>query len=248
MKKRKWLYGVAMLFLCAGGLWKIIPKMMEQKISQRLDLVEVVCAAHTLTQRTVIQESDVKIIEIPSAYLNQSAYQTKEEVLGKVTVHEGFIPEGSLFYYDALEDVSEISDAALLGLQEDQVLFALETNIVALAANALLEGQIVDMYVTMDDDHKDTVTGLILENVRILGIKDHKGLNLDHPDSTGSPHVIQFAVSKEALAILQKARHVGEITYYASGVSYEQLDECIVAWEGEILELLGFEKEKAIEG
>lgn len=248
MKKRKWMVGTLLFVLCAAA-WVIFPKILEIQINQRLDLVEVVCAARDLPRRTVLKESDLTTILIPSAYVNDSAFVTKEEVIGKVSVHQGFIPKGSLLYVSALENLSEISDAAILGLKDDQVLYALETNVVALAANALVPEQIVDVYVTMEDERKESVTGLLLEHVRIVGIKDHKGLDLTHPDSTAFPHVIQFAISKEALPVIQKAAHAGEISYYASGSSYtDDLNECTVAWDGEIIRLLGMGKEKAIEG
>ncbi len=243
------MFVVAGLVLISSAAWFIFPRLLEMQIAQRLDLVEIVCAARDLPRRTILQESDVTTVFVPSAYVNESTFTSKEEVIGKVTVHHGFIPKGSLFYGSALEELSQISDAGVLGLKNDQVLFALETNLVALAANALVPEQIVDLYVTMEDDTKESVTGLILENVRILGIKDHKGLDLSHPDSTASPHVIQFAISKEALPVIQKAVHTGEISYYASANAYyDDAEECIVAWDGEIIKLLGMEKEKAIEG
>lgn len=247
MKKRKgFIYIVlSVLIFCACRF--LLPEIVNSMVEERLHLVEVVCASKDIEPRTVITESDLEVIQIPSAYLEQNAYIYKEDVLGKITVHQGFIPEGSLFYKSALQDLELISDGALFDLKEGQVLFALQTDIVSLGANALLEGQVVDVYASLKDENYETVSGPIVEKVRILGIKDHQGLNLTHPDSSGIPYVIQFAVSKQAVPVLQKALSEGKISYYVSADAYHLADESSVVWDGEIVQLLGFEKEKAIE-
>ncbi|MBQ7888607.1 MAG: hypothetical protein IJ356_02495 [Erysipelotrichaceae bacterium] len=233
----------AAFLLAAGASICIVPKWFEHEMSKRLDLIDVVSASNDVAPRTVITEKDIAIVRIPSAYLNDSAYVLKEDVIGKITVRNGFIPKGSFFYHSALEDVKETTDAAILDLNHDQVLVALETNMVALGANALSKGQLVDIYVTVLDSMKESKIGSLLKNVRILGIKDHKGFNMDDPESTHTPHVIQLAISQEALPLIQKAMQEGELSYYASKDAYHQKKECIIDWDSEMIEILGIEKE-----
>ena len=247
MKKRKAFIPIVLTVMIFCFCRFLLPEIVNDKVEERLKLVEVVCAAKDIEPRTVLAESDIDVILIPSAYLMENTYISKEDVLGKISTHQGFIPKGALFYESSLQDFDSISDGALFDLKEGQVLFALQTDIVSLGANALLEGQVVDVYASLKDENYETVSGPIVEKVRILGIKDHQGLNLTHPDSSGIPYVIQFAVSKQALPVLQKALAEGEISYYVSSDAYRLTDESSVVWDGEIVQLLGFEKEKAIE-
>lgn len=245
MKKKWFVFAAAASVTC--GACALVPKWLEKEMEKRLDVVDVATASHDVRPRTVLSEEDVVMVRVPSSCLDESVYRTKEEVLGKITVRYGFIPEGSFFYKSALEDVSDVSDAVLLDLKEHQVLAALRTDAVALGANALCEGQKVDLYVTIKDSSNETKVGSLFNNVRILGVKDHRGLNLDDPDSTHEPYIIQFALSDEALPLFQMAQEIGEISYYATSFSYDEDAECQIDWESDMIEVLGFSKEKAIE-
>ena len=242
MKKKKIMICVA---ACAAVLfagWKILPRVFSEMVTKRLDLVEVVCASRDLGPRTVIEEADITFLQIPRAYLQDKAFVTKDDVIGKITTNQGFIPEGSLFYKSAVFEQSEIGDGVLFDLKENQVLFAMETDIVSLGANALIPGQVVDVYASVKNDDHESINGILIEKVRILGVKDHKGLDLNHPDSSKIPHVVQFALSKQAIPVIQKALSEGEISYYATADAYRINEECSVVWDGEIVQFLGIEK------
>ena len=233
---------VLCLILVVCALSYGIPYWVEFEVDKRLDLIEVVTAKEDIPPRTVIDESHLDTLWIPSVYADEKAYVSKHEVLGMLTASKGFIPSGSLFYKSALFDSDDINDGVLFDLKEGQVLFAVETNLVQLAANALMENQVIDIYVTLEDRERNHVFSELLRGVRILGVKDHQGLDLDHPKSSGSPHILQLAISKEALPVLQKALDLGEISYYASNDAYQRNAECEIVWDAEAASLLGIEK------
>ena len=233
---------VLCLVLVVFGLVYGIPYWVEIEVTKRLDLVEVVIAKEDISPRTVIDESHLDTLWIPSSYVDEKAYVSKHEVLGMLSTSKGFIPSGSLFYKSALFDSNEINDGVLFDLRDGQVLFAVETNLVQLAANAMIENQIIDIYVTLENRERNHVFSELLRGVRILGVKDHLGLDLDHPKSSGAPHILQLAISKEALPVLQKAIDLGDISYYASNDAYQRMAECEIVWESEAMILLGIEK------
>ena len=238
---KKILAGLVFVLIVCGCAYGL-PYWVETEVSKRLDLVEVVIAKRDLSPRTVIEESYLDTIWVPSVYVEQKAYITKDEVLGKISTSKGYIPAGSLFYKSALSNVSEVNDAVLFDLKEGQVLLALETNLVKLAANTLIPNQIVDIYVTLEDRERNHVFSELLRGVRILGVKDHLGLDLEDPKSSGAPHVLQLAITKEALPVLQKAIDIGEVSYYASKDAYLSTSECEIVWDSDAMQLLGYEK------
>ena len=233
---------VLCLILVVCALVYGVPYWLEMEVSKRLDLVEVVIAKEDILPRTVIKESHLDTLWIPSAYVDDKAYVSEHEVIGKLSHFNGYIPAGSLFYRSALVESDDVSDGVLFELKEGQVLFAVETSLVQLAANALIENQVIDIYVTLEDRERNHVFSELLRGVRILGIKDHLGLDLDHPNSSGAPHILQLAISKESLPVLQKAIDMGQISYYATHDAYLRSDECEIVWDSEAMHLLGYEK------
>ncbi len=240
MKKKILFFLTALLIVCIGCY--VLPWWVDYEVSKRLNLIEVVVAKVDLSPRTVIDESHLDTIWIPAVYVDQKAYVLKDEVLGMISNSKGYIPEGSLFYKSALSNADEANDAVLFDLKDGQVLLAVETNLVKLAANALMPNQIVDIYVTLEDRERQHVFAELLRGVRILGVKDHMGLNLDDSKSSGSPHILQLAVSKEALPVLLKAIDAGEISYYTANDAYSRAYECEIVWDSEAMSLLGYEK------
>ena len=230
--------GCILLYGCAVG----VPYWIEAEVSRRLDLMEVVVAAKDIPPRTIIDESHLSTIVLPSSYVDQKAYVSAADVVGLISNSRGFIPSGSLFYFTALEEKSAVSDGVLMDLKEGQVLVALETNLVQLGANALKPNQVVDVYVTLEDKERHRVFSELLRRVRILGIKDYLGIDLQDPQSSGSPHVLQLAISTEALPILLKAADLGEIRYTATKDAYVAEDECEIVWDSKAMEILGIEK------
>lgn len=239
--KKKILFGFAVVLIVCVGVY-VLPYWVEREVSKRLNLIEVVVARKDLSPRTVIDESHLDTIWIPLSYVDQNAYILKNEVLGMISNSKGYIPQGSLFYKSALSNADETNDAVLFDLKDGQVLLAVETNLVKLAANALMPNQTIDIYVALEDRERQHVFSELIRGVRILGVKDHMGLNLDDSKSTGSPHVLQLAVSKEALPILLKAIDTGEISYYAANDAYSRSYECEIVWDSEAMSLLGYEK------
>ena len=61
-------------------------------------------------------------------------------------------------------------------------------------------------------------------------------------NSSEIPHVVQFAIDEEVLSVLQLAKQMGSLSYYATGSSYTKQKECAAVWDEEIAELLGIKK------
>ncbi|MBR5207811.1 MAG: SAF domain-containing protein, partial [Erysipelotrichaceae bacterium] len=108
--KKKILFGFVVVLIVCIGVY-VLPYWVDYEVSKRLDLIEVVVAGKDLSPRTVIDESHLDTIWVPSAYVDQKAYVLKDEVLGMISSSKGYIPEGSLFYKSALSNADEVNDA-----------------------------------------------------------------------------------------------------------------------------------------
>ena len=187
-------------------------------VGVKLDLMETYVAAHDIMPRTEISESDLRAVRIPGRYVQNLAVNTKEDIIGKYTEIQGMIPAGSPFYASMLHDAGEIPDHASAQLKENQVAFTMEADVSSVSG--MSAGQRADIFVTINPRSESPVTGCLLRNVRIIDIRDHKGISLSAPGSTGIPYLAELAVSSVHLELLSMAKTAGTLQLYMSADAY----------------------------
>ena len=188
-------------------------------VNRKLDLTVTYVAAHTLKPRTLITENDICELRIPSSYLQDRTLTKKEEIIGKYTEIQGMIPAGSPFYREMLKDVSELPDSPYLQLKKGQSAYTIKTDLAKLGGT-LAAGQRVDIHATFEVNHERPVTGCLIENARIIAIKDYRGLDIDDPESTGTVDMVIIAVNDEDIELLTLSEKIGEVRLFASNRTY----------------------------
>lgn len=184
----------------------------------RMNLVRTVVAARDILPRTEITADDLMEIEVPASYL-MDACTSANEVIGRYTEIQGMIPAGSPIYRSMIFDSAELPDQPVLQLKDGQAVYTLETDLSG--AGILTAGQRVDVHVSVEREYGVPVTGNILNHVRIIAVKDHKGLPLDDEESTGVPFLVLLAVDRSDIDLLNIAGMTGEIRIFASSDAYE---------------------------
>ncbi|MDO4701730.1 MAG: SAF domain-containing protein [Erysipelotrichaceae bacterium] len=203
-----------------------------------IKMVKIPIAKKTIAPRSLITEEDIDYIEVVQGYQVEQVMLHKEDLLGKYTDIHTTIPEGSMFYASSLFDIKQLPDYPSLLLKENQVAFSLPVDLNKLNGNTIVEGQYVDIYVSLPVKHEQPIFDKVLSHVRIISIKDRKGLTLDDTRSNGVPHICVLAISQEAVKVLSNASKVGEIELYVSFDSYEVKEESILHNESKVLEYL----------
>ncbi len=188
-------------------------------VNMKLDLRTAYVASHTILPRTQIRDSDITELKIPASYLQDRTLNDKAEIIGRYTDIQGMIPAGSPFYREMLKDESELPDSPYLQLKEGQSAYTMKTDLARLGGT-LSPGQRVDIYATFEINREKPVTGCLLENVRIIAIKDHRGLDLDDPESTGTVDMVILAVNDEDIRMLATSEKIGEVRLFATNRSY----------------------------
>ena len=188
-------------------------------VNRKLDLCTAVVASRTIPPRTQITENDLTELMIPSSYLQDRTINDRTELIGKYTDIQGSIPAGSPFYREMVRDVSELPDSPYLQLKEGQSAYTMKADIAKLGGT-LSPGQRVDIYATFEANKERPVTGCLLENVRIIAIKDYRGLSLDDPESTGTVDMVILAVNDEDISMLTLSEKTGDVRLFASNRTY----------------------------
>ena len=74
--------------------------------------------------------------------------------------------------------------------------------------------------------------------MRLLAVKDHKGLDLTDENSTGIPYLAVLAVSQKDVELLSLAEKTGEIRMFSTDNTYSTAREAELVVSDDVLQLL----------
>ncbi len=233
MKKVIILKSAMAVILSIVLIWLMIAAINLRSV-QLLHLKPTWIASHDIPPRTRISEEDLMEVQIPAAYMLDYTLSDKKDILGKYTDIQGKIPAGSAFYKDMLIKEEDLPDYPSAQLREGQSAYTLETDLAKLGG-VVVPGQRTDIYASFNTRDGSTVSGCIIENARIIAVKDHKGLDLDDPESSGTPYLAILAVNREDLPILSAAETAGNVRLIASSGTYDSGTEAELVENTDVL-------------
>lgn len=236
MKNKKHMATLALLLI---GIVNILA--FQIVVDRKIDLVEVPFAKVDIKPRTKIDETMIGYKKVPKMYVDELCYENKKQVMGKYTEISGLIPKGSLFYKSMLYQKKQMPDYPSLQLKQGQTAYSLPSDLVKLSGNTITSNQKVDVYVTIPQKKENPIIDRLVKGVRVLSIKDRKGLDIDDEDSTKIPYVVILAVSDEIVPYLNTAAKIGSIDLYAPAADYGKDEESIFIAESKVLPYLNHE-------
>ena len=207
------------------------------RLNDMLDLRTTCIAARDIQPRSLITEKDILEIQVPGAYLLEHTCSDKKDIIGKYTDIQGMIPAGSCFFEEMLYDEKDLPDYPSAQLRAGQAAYTLETDL-ARMGGTIMPGQRLDLYVVLDRKNDTPVSACLLQNVRLLAVKDHKGLDLTDENSTGIPYLAVLAVSQKDVELLSLAEKTGEIRMFSTDNTYSTAREAELVVSDDVLQLL----------
>lgn len=214
-------------------IW-MLAAAVDLRSLQKLNLRTTWIASRDIPPRTRISEEDLLEVKIPGEYLLAYTVSDKKEILGKYTDIQGKIPAGSAFYKDMLIKEEDMPDYPSAQLREGQSAYTMETDLAKLGG-IVVPGQRADIYASFTANDGTAISGCIIENARIIAVKDHKGIDLDNPDSSGTPYLVILAVDQKDLPILSAAETVGNVRLFSSSRTYDSNAEAQLMEDTEVL-------------
>lgn len=224
---------ILLVITCSMALVVVILFGMDVLSEKKLDLQKVYVARCDIKPRTCIQEEDVLEIEVPHSYLLDYVVVEKDDIVGKYTSIQGMIPAGSLFYESMLYDRSSLPDYPECELRKNQAAYTLEVDLAKLGGT-LVANQRVDLYVTLKKDKENHVSDCLFEDVRIIAIKDHQGIDLEDQNSSKTPYLAILAIDREDIKYLAKADEMGSIRLFSTDKTYDTKGEATLRKDTEL--------------
>lgn len=196
--------------------------------TKKIDLVSIYVSSRDIEPRTIIEEKDIKEIKIPRGYVLENALINKNEIVGKITNIQGRIPKDSLFYNSNLDDIKKIPDSAVPLLEENQVAYVLSVNQSNNNFDTFIVGQKVDVYASIEMKNNSTLFDCLLESVRVISIKDRKGMEVSSKESTGGIQTLTIAIQQNQISIVSLADKVGTLELYATSKNNKNKESVLV--------------------
>lgn len=197
---------------------------IDLRSNQKLDLQTVSIAKNDIKPRTRISDEDLVEIELPNSYLLENVVKDKNDIVGKYTEIQGMIPAGSFIFDTMIYDRDDLPDYPECELRKNQAAYTLEIDLAKLGGT-LVANQRVDLYVSLKKTDQSTISDCLIQNARLISIKDHQGLDIDDEHSTKTPYLAILAINRDDIKHLAKADELGTIRLFSTDQTYDSKNE-----------------------
>jgi pilus assembly protein CpaB len=238
MKKNLWKKRLLSILTVIALIFVIIT-YTKVTIKAEINETEVVVTKVDIPPRTEITDEMLETIVVPAKGVPTNAFKNKEDIIGKWTVAGYGISKHSFIYKDKIVDKSELPDAGLLELKENEVAVPLLVDLETSLGNSIIPNTHVDLYfrtVLHDNNQTKALYGKVASQVRVVAVKDAEASNVFDVEGyqQGKPQeaannekkslakIYIFAVPKEIGELINKAKLLGEVVPIATGKTYEE--------------------------
>lgn len=197
---------LAVIVLYVGYNWRV---------KTATNPIQVPYAIKTISAGTEITEDMVDVTDVPPAMLKGDVIRDKQNVVGKYTMADTVIPEGSLFYGRAVCEQEQLPANIILKYPKGYVLYYMSVNMETTYSNSIYPGNYIDVYLKASLLNQDGSTGKVtfgklLENIKVLAVRDSAGKNVfSNVDENSVPSQLIFAVPQDYYLLLKKAEYLG---------------------------------------
>ena len=183
------------------------------KVNQATTPLRVPYAVQNIPPRTEITEDMIGYLEITqSAIKGNVLTNVNTQILGMYTNINSTIPAGSMFYRSALVKEEELPDSFLINIEDGMIAYNFSVSMKSTYGNSMYPGNYVDVYFKGIGDDGLLMVGKLIENVKILAVKDSSGHHV-FEDTTAerAPSQIIFQVPEEIHLLLRKAEYIRNV-------------------------------------
>lgn len=209
------------------------------RVNSAVNFQNVVMATKNIDRMTEIDKSMFTTEGIPEKALIGNVIYDEGQLAGKFSGVNSYIPIGSFFYYSSESSVGNIVNKYDLpiaflfefDLDKDVIAYNYPVTNATSYSNSLIPGNYMDMYlrIAKDNDSKDTkyTFGKLVENVKILSVKDGSGRNVfTNTNEERTPSMIIFGVDTETNKYLRTAETLqGKVEIIVVPTNVNLIDE-----------------------
>lgn len=183
------------------------------RVQQAIQPQRIPYALKTIQPRQKITEDMVGYVDVPPAMIKGNVLRASSLIVGRYANYNTLIPQGSLFYTNAVISAADLPDSSFINIPEGYVPFSLPVTIESTYGNSIFPGNYINLYIKALDPSGKIMVGKIIENIKVLDVKDSGGRHVfENTEEPRTPSNLIFAVPEDMHLLLRKA-------YYLGGVS-----------------------------
>lgn len=185
-----------------GGYYYQLQKTVKPK--------SVPVAARTIQPRTQITSDMIKYVEVPQSYISDNALTNQSDILNMYANYNTVIPEGSMFYQEAVTNKEALPNYILSLLKEGEFAVSYDLSETDYTNGwGIMPGDKIDFYMRVTSDEGSVMLGKFLENVEIIAVTDDAGNNVyEVNDGSRTPSKLIFGVKEDIFLLLLRANYI----------------------------------------
>ena len=189
------------------------------RVNSTISPIHVPYARQQIPPGTRITSDMVGTRDVPPSMIKGEIIKNAGEVVNKYSSANSVIPAGSLFYTSTVVNKEQVPKNVILEYPTGYVLYNMSVNSTTTYGNSMYPGNYIDIYLkavnkvlsdeVMTEDANKVMLGKLLENVKILAVKDSNGQAVFADlDNQKTPAMLVFAVPEEYYILLKKAEYL----------------------------------------
>lgn len=181
----------------------------NSQIKKQTNPTSIFVAKETIQPKKLITREMLETIKVSPVMIKDGVVRNVNSIVGKYTNYNTVIPKGSMFYAEVLVDKEILPDTAFGDLEDGQIPYNFPVNMDTTYGNSMTPNSYIDIYMKAVDDSGTLMVGRLLENVKILAVKDQEGKNVfENTSETRTPDTLIFGVDDEVHILLRKASYL----------------------------------------
>lgn len=179
------------------------------RIQKATEPVDVPYAVRELEPRTLITNDMVSVKKVPGGIIGGNVLMSKNDIVGKYVSNEAVIPNGSVFYKEAIVSWDEIPSSLFEDIPDGNTVVALPVSLESTYGNSIFPGNYIDLYFSVFKDDGDLMLGKFIESIKVLAVTDSSGNNIFETNGDlATPAYLLFSVDEPRHLLLRKASYL----------------------------------------
>lgn len=181
-------------------------------VNRAIQPITVPYAKVSIQPRTKITEDMVGFTQVPPSLIKGKAIRNANLIIGKWSGYNSYVPFGSLFFEDNIITQDRLPDSAFINIREGFTAFNLPVDVESTYGNSIFPDNYIDIYLKALNFEGKVIYGKLIENVKILAVKDRNGEHVfENSEESRTPSILLFAVPEDIHLLLRKALYLSNV-------------------------------------
>jgi hypothetical protein len=172
-------------------------------------------ATRTMKEKEQITADKIGTVQLSGNFVSlqgENLETNRGRIIDQYVADGYIIPQGSLFYKEAIANESTASETIYAGMPDTYAPFKLAVDFHSTYGCSIMPGDYIDLFFSGLDDNGKLIFGMFIKSIKVYAVLDANGLDVfmnTTDDQQFAPSHIVFAVPTEYYELLEKTVRLG---------------------------------------